>query len=98
MEGSGDSNGSSAYSSPTSIGMTSAISTAGPKPYDIKLTQELMDALQPLGCFESDEEMNHRMEVLSKLDGLVKRWVRELSIVKNMPPAIAEQVLIIIDY
>ena len=88
-----ESNGSSNFGTPTGLGMTSAISIASPKPIDMKLTKELEEALKPYGCFESIEEMTHRMEVLSKLDGLVKKWVCELSILKNMPPNIAEQVI-----
>jgi len=85
-------NGTSSPSTPATFGMTGPISIASPKPFDLKLTRELEEALRPHGCFETMEEMTHRMEVLSKLDGLVKRWVYELSLLKNMPPAIAEQV------
>jgi len=74
------------------MGMTSALSTAGPKPIDLKLTTELEEALQPHGVFETMAEMTHRMEILSKLDNLVKEWVREMSVKKNIPPSVAEQV------
>ena len=42
------------------LGMTSAISTASPKPLDILKTQELHAALIPHGVTETDEELNHR--------------------------------------
>lgn len=32
------------------------------------------------------------MEILSKLNSLVKEWIREASIKRNMPPNVAEQV------
>jgi Poly(A) polymerase len=32
------------------------------------------------------------MEILSKLNSLVKEWIRESSIKRNMPPNVAEQV------
>ena len=46
------------------LGMTSAISVAEPKPSDITRTAELKEALKPYNVFESDEELNHRMEIL----------------------------------
>lgn len=42
------------------LGMTSAISLAGPKPIDIQRTVELEEALKPYNVCESDEELNHR--------------------------------------
>lgn len=76
-------------------GMTSAISTAGPKPLDLKLTKDLEESLKPHGGFESVEEMTHRMEILSKLDHLVKQWVKDISVQKNIPPSVAEHVIIL---
>jgi len=46
------------------LGMTSAISVAEPKPMDIARTNELKEALKPYNVFESEEELNHRMEIL----------------------------------
>lgn len=83
-----DSNGTVGYY------MTSPISVAGPQPLDLNLTKELVEALKPHGCFESPEELNQRMEVLGKLDALVKTWVRDLSVLKNMPQSVAETVII----
>lgn len=74
------------------LGMTSAISTALPKPEDIQRTKELEKSLEPYDAFETEAELNHRMEILSKLNVLVKTWVRDISISKNMPPQMAEKV------
>ncbi|XP_015594596.1 poly(A) polymerase type 3 isoform X1 [Cephus cinctus] len=74
------------------LGMTSAISVAEPKPSDLTRTNELREALKPYNVFESEEELNHRMEILSKLNTLVKQWIRDTSIARNMPPNVAEQV------
>ncbi|XP_063370381.1 poly(A) polymerase type 3 [Cydia amplana] len=74
------------------LGMTSAISMAGPKPIDIEKTNELKEALIPFGVFESDAEMDHRMEVLGALHRLVRQWIREESMRKNMPPTVADTV------
>lgn len=75
-----------------SLGMTSAISVAEPKPSDLARTNELREALKPYNVFESDEELHHRMEILSKLNALVKQWIKETSVARNMPPNIAENV------
>ncbi|KAF4526538.1 hypothetical protein B566_EDAN009900, partial [Ephemera danica] len=60
------------------LGMTSAISQAHPKALDLQRTRELEDALAPFNVFESDSELNHRMEILSKLNSLVKQWIRDV--------------------
>ena len=91
MDNSSIDGGNAGYT-PIMTGMTSAISTAPPKPHDLKLTQELEDTLKPHGVFETVEELTHRMEILSKLDALVKEWVRDLSIKKSLPPSVAAQV------
>lgn len=73
------------------FGMTSAISTAEPRPEDHTLTRDLEHALQPFNVTEAESELNHRMEILAKLNKLVKEWVRDVSIAKNMPSATAEK-------
>lgn len=83
---------SSSSSSTKTCGVTSPISTAGPKPVDIQRTKELEESLKQYGLFESDMELDHRMEVLSKINELVKQWIRDVSIKKNMPPSVAERV------
>ncbi|XP_028164975.1 poly(A) polymerase type 3-like [Ostrinia furnacalis] len=74
------------------LGMTSAISMAGPKPIDIEKTNELKESLVPFNVFESEDEMHHRMEVLGSLHRLVRQWIRDESLRKNMPPNVAETV------
>lgn len=77
---------------PSTFGMTSAISTAYPKQSDLTKTTELEEALKPYDVFESDQELNHRMVVLGQLNSLVKIWIKELSIARNMPESVAENV------
>lgn len=94
--GGGGGGGSSSGTNPTqsntrTLGMTSAISLAEPKPEDIQKTTELEKALEPYNVFEAESELNHRMEILAKLNTLVKQWVRDVSISKNMPEALAEK-------
>ena len=76
----------------TYLGMTAPISLAMPEPADMERTRELVKALEPYGCFESEAELNHRMEVLANLNTLVKTWIKDLSIEKNMPREVAETV------
>ncbi|CAL8104748.1 unnamed protein product [Orchesella dallaii] len=68
------------------LGVTSQISLAVPTPQDFNLTNGLEITLKSHGMFETVHERTHTTEILSKLDGLVKQWVREVSILKNIPP------------
>jgi len=74
------------------LGMTSAISAAPPKPIDLVRTMELEGILSAFDIFESDQELNHRMLILGKLYCLVKKWIKELSVKCNMPESVAESV------
>lgn len=74
------------------LGVTSPISTAMPRPEDIQKTKELESVLYSYNLFETHEELAHRMEVLSKMNELVKQWIKAVSIKKNMPPNIADTV------
>ncbi|XP_067628099.1 poly(A) polymerase type 3 [Eurosta solidaginis] len=73
------------------LGMTSAISLAEPRTEDLQKTEELRKALEPFKVFESQDELNHRMEILAKLNTLVKQWVKDVSMTKNMPETAAEK-------
>ena len=53
-------------------GMTAPISLAGPEAKDKELTDKLVESMMPHGCYESEEETNHRVEVMGKLVALVK--------------------------
>jgi len=81
----------SSQAQPKQLGMTSAISLALPKHEDIKRTEDLEKILDPYNVFESEQELNHRMEILAKLNTLVKQWVKDVSIKKNMPEQMAEK-------
>ncbi|XP_041353058.1 poly(A) polymerase type 3-like isoform X2 [Gigantopelta aegis] len=67
-------------------GVTSPISLAYPKPFDNELSEKLEETLRPHGVFESEEELNHRMEVLLKINTLVKDWIKDVSRQKNNIP------------
>uniref|UniRef100_A0A3Q3WND6 polynucleotide adenylyltransferase n=1 Tax=Mola mola TaxID=94237 RepID=A0A3Q3WND6_MOLML len=68
-------------------GITSAISLAPPRDIDHEYTKKLCDAMKPFGVFEDEEELNHRLAVLGKLNNFVKEWIAEISELKNLPPS-----------
>ncbi|XP_034080918.1 poly(A) polymerase gamma isoform X2 [Gymnodraco acuticeps] len=68
-------------------GITSAISLAPPREIDHQYTKKLCDAMKPFGVFEDEEELNHRLAVLGKLNNFVKEWISEISELKNLPPS-----------
>ncbi|KAE8586372.1 hypothetical protein XENTR_v10021648 [Xenopus tropicalis] len=73
-------------------GITSPISLATPKDTDCTLTQKLIETLKPFGVFEEEEELQHRILILGKLNNLVKEWIREISELKNLPQSVIENV------
>jgi poly(A) polymerase len=78
---------------PKTLGVTSAISLDGPKPFDTQKTTELEETLKTHGCYESDDEFRHRVEVLSKLNEMVKVWIRDMSEnIKKVPASVVENV------
>ncbi|XP_064599647.1 poly(A) polymerase beta-like isoform X2 [Liolophura sinensis] len=64
-------------------GVTSPLSLAGPDPLDIKLSTRLEETLRPHGIFESEDELSHRMYVLSKVNELVRQWIKDVSVRKT---------------
>ncbi|XP_053691904.1 poly(A) polymerase gamma-like [Sabethes cyaneus] len=70
--------------------MISTISMAEPKPEDLQETTELDESLEPYND-EEEEELDRRVKILAKLNTLVKQWVQDVSIAKNMPEEMAEK-------
>ncbi|KAI4898033.1 hypothetical protein NFI96_019255 [Prochilodus magdalenae] len=68
-------------------GITSSISLAFPREIDRLYTQKLIEAMKPFGVFEDEDELNHRLAVLGKLNTFVKEWISEISETKNLPPS-----------
>lgn len=73
-------------------GITSPISLSGPKPIDLELSESLKVAMEPHGIFESHDELAKRLQVLDKINKLVTEWIKQVSISKNMPEALINQV------
>ncbi|CAM4726738.1 hypothetical protein PO909_019406 [Leuciscus waleckii] len=68
-------------------GITSSISLALPREIDHIYSQKLTEAMKPFGVFEGEDELNHRLAVLGKLNSFVKEWISEISETKNLPPS-----------
>lgn len=88
--------GSAMASSPGStaqhLGMTAPISLAQPDQADLDRTGALVKTLEPHGCFEGEQEMIHRMNILASLNQLVTQWIKDISIERNIPPSLANMV------
>ncbi|KJH46291.1 Poly(A) polymerase central domain protein [Dictyocaulus viviparus] len=73
------------------LGVSQPISKALPDARDLRLTTQLVECLKNFNLFETDEEMHARIEVLRKLNSLVKNWVRKVSESK-LPAEMCENV------
>lgn len=72
-------------------GITAPISTQPPKPEDLELTDQLEECLRSFDLFETDEEMSHRVNVLSQINVIAKEWIVQVSLEKKCTPDKAEQ-------
>ena len=72
-------------------GITAPISLQTPKAEDLELTDRLEDCLRSYDLFESEEEMSHRVNVLSQINVIAKEWIVQVSVAKNFTPDKAEQ-------
>uniref|UniRef100_A0A1I8EYF9 polynucleotide adenylyltransferase n=2 Tax=Wuchereria bancrofti TaxID=6293 RepID=A0A1I8EYF9_WUCBA len=81
----GNSNGKDNRLTTTYLGVSQPISISGPDEFDIVMSTKLDEYLQANGYFETEEEMNLRLKVLSKINAYVKKWVRIVSKRRQMP-------------
>ncbi|KAL3985720.1 Poly(A) polymerase central domain family protein [Acanthocheilonema viteae] len=81
----GNSNGKDSKPTTTYLGVSQPISISGPDEFDIVMSTKLDEYLQANGYFETEEEMNLRLKVLSKINAYVKKWVRVVSKRRQMP-------------
>ncbi|CAG2100763.1 unnamed protein product [Medioppia subpectinata] len=70
-------------------GTTAPISTCGPNGSDLWASRQLESCLRSYGLFESAAETERRKNVLSRLNQIVQKWVREVS-AKKMPKQSAQ--------
>nr|CAB3264648.1 poly(A) polymerase beta [Phallusia mammillata] len=73
-------------------GITSPISLAGPTQKDKLLTQKLIETVEPFGVFEKEEELQARLNVLSKVNELVKKFVSKVSEERKLPKTLIDTV------
>lgn len=60
-------------------GVTKPISIAGPNESDLQRNADLEKFLLDAGLYESEEVAVRRVEVLRRIDQIVKRWVKQLT-------------------
>ncbi len=65
-----------------SYGVSVPLSSDHPTQKDNDLTAKLEDTLRKYNIFETDSELRHRMDVLYKINGLFKEWIKRISINK----------------
>ncbi len=65
-----------------SYGVSVPLSCDHPAQKDLDLTAKLEDTLRRYNIFETDSELRHRMDVLYKVNGLFKDWIRRVSVNK----------------
>lgn len=76
---------SGARPSPRTYGITSPLSLDGPTERDQILTEDLQKTIEPFGAFDTHEGLSHRIQVLTKLNELVKQFVRRVAVDKKIP-------------
>ncbi|KAE9550000.1 hypothetical protein FO519_006785 [Halicephalobus sp. NKZ332] len=72
-------------------GVSQPICLKEPTKEDIELTTELEETLRSFNYFETDEELQQRLDVLRRINYLVKNWVKHVSVQKNLPPEQVEK-------
>jgi poly(A) polymerase len=88
-----DNNNNNNSQTPTrSYGLTQPISTKYPDQSDYIATKNLEDTLRSYDYFESSEELSHRIQVMAKLNVLVREWIHHVSLAKNVPSDIVDSV------
>ncbi|MFH4973701.1 hypothetical protein AB6A40_000410 [Gnathostoma spinigerum] len=61
------------------LGISRPISTSRPSEHDLMLTRKLKECLDSYNYFETEAEMQLRLQVLGSINALVKKWVRQVS-------------------
>ncbi|KAE9551057.1 hypothetical protein FO519_005724 [Halicephalobus sp. NKZ332] len=72
-------------------GVSQPISMQGPTEEELKLSVELEQELRTFNYFETEEELQKRLDVLRRINHLVKNWVKQISIQKNLLPEEVER-------
>jgi len=67
------------------LGVTAPLSLDGPTDRDEVLTTDLHETIEPFGSFDTHDGLSHRIQVLTKLNELVKTFVRKVAEEKKIP-------------
>ncbi|KAF7633247.1 hypothetical protein Mgra_00007348 [Meloidogyne graminicola] len=70
------------------FGVSPPICIKSPSDRDLRLTKELEDYLRKCGLYETDTDMQRRLEVLRKINTMVKKWVKTVSQDKEWLPCL----------
>lgn len=74
------------------FGVSKPISLDYPTETELLATKALEETLRSSGYFESEEDLQRRIDVMVKLNDLVKKWIKDVSIQKHLPAEIVNQV------
>lgn len=70
-------------------GVSQAVSDREPDEIELKRTDQLEECLRGFNLFESDHELQLRCKVLSDVNKLAQKWIKELLLEKKMPAELA---------
>lgn len=71
------------------LGVSQTMSEREPDEIELKRSDQLEECLKGFDLFETPEEMDLRCQVLSKINKLSQKWIKEVSLEKKMPPEMA---------
>jgi poly(A) polymerase len=73
------------------FGVSQPISMEPPTKAELQLTQKLEEELRTKNVYETEGELEIRLEVLRRINALVKAWVKRVSVEKGLPPEQVEK-------
>lgn len=73
------------------LGVSQTMNDREPDEIELKRTDQLVECLKSFDLFESEQEMQLRCKVLSEINKLSQKWVKELLLKKRVPPDVANQ-------
>ncbi|VDN54789.1 unnamed protein product [Dracunculus medinensis] len=74
------------------LGITQPVSIAFPTTKDAERTKQLKERLISYNYYDTQEDVNARLEVLCSINSIVQKWIREISERKQMPSSEIETV------
>ncbi|XP_041668168.1 poly(A) polymerase type 3-like [Cheilinus undulatus] len=68
------------------------VSEAFPEEKDLDRTKSLLEELRSCGIFEDSGELQHRENVVKKLESLYKEWLKETCVSMDVPEVVTDKV------